>query len=151
MKYILVLLTICFATKAFSQTDEEQIKATINRLFEGLNKSDTAKMRSTFSSGAQLQSVLKNKEGKVRIMIETIDSFMASIARPRKEVLEERIKFEMIKIDGDMASVWTPYGFFIDGKLSHCGVDSYQLAKIDGQWKIIFLVDTRRRQNCEGW
>ena len=48
-----------------------------------------------------------------------------------------------------MASVWTPYEFYFNGTFSHCGANSFQLFKEDNQWKIIFLVDIRRRENCK--
>ena len=51
-----------------------------------------------------------------------------------------------IKIDGNMANAWTPYEFWFDGNFSHCGINSFQLIKEDKTWKIIYLVDTRRKK-----
>lgn len=45
--------------------------------------------------------------------------------------------------------VWAPYQFYYKGKFSHCGADSFQLVRINGKWKIQYLVDTRRSQGCE--
>jgi hypothetical protein len=64
-------------------------------------------------------------------------------------VYDERISFDLVKIDGELASVWTPYKFYAGEKFSHCGVDSYQLVKLNGEWKIQYLIDTRRKQGCE--
>ena len=47
-----------------------------------------------------------------------------------------------------MANVWTAYSFYFDGKFSHCGVNSFQLLKEAGEWKIFYLVDTRRKEGC---
>jgi hypothetical protein len=44
-----------------------------------------------------------------------------------------------------MAHAWTPYEFYINGKLSHKGVNAFTLYKDDGQWKIVHLIDTRRK------
>jgi len=62
---------------------------------------------------------------------------------------DERISFETIKIDGPLAIAWTPYKFYYEGKFSHCGVNSFQLVRVDNQWRIQYLIDTRRRQGCE--
>jgi hypothetical protein len=96
-----------------------------------------------------MQTIAKNKEGNVRVITEPVDSFLASIGKPHTEVYDERIEYNTIKIDGELAIVWTPYKFYIGEKFSHCGVNSFQLVKIAGEWKIQYIIDTRRRQNCD--
>ena len=149
MKSFLALLTLLLSTHCFAQNEEENIKQTINRLFNGMRQSDTAMIRSAFASEAILQTVIKNKEGKVFIETEPLDSFVVFVSKPHNEVYDERITFDLIKIDGDLAIAWTPYKFYLGEKFSHCGVDSYQLVRINGEWKIQYLIDTRRRQHCE--
>jgi hypothetical protein len=151
LKLLFVLLTL-ISVNAFAQggADEiEAVKKPINDLFAGMKKTDTALIRSAFSKTAVMQTVAKNKEGNVRVLTEPVDSFLASVARPHTEVYDERIEFNTIKIDGELAIVWTPYKFYIGDKFSHCGVNSFQLVKIAGEWKIQYIIDTRRRQNCD--
>jgi hypothetical protein len=148
MKKLLLVLTL-FAVKVQAQTAGDSVRNTINRLFEGMRKGDSAAIRAAFAPGALLQSVLGTKGGGTRIVTEPVDSFFASVGRPHKEVWDERIKFDGIKIDGPMAAAWTPYEFYVNDNFSHCGVDAYNLARINGEWKIIYLVDTRRRTNCQ--
>lgn len=31
------------------------------------------------------------------------------------------------------------------GKFIHCGANSFQLARLSGEWKIVHLIDTRRK------
>ena len=61
----------------------------------------------------------------------------------------EKLLAYQINVYTSLASVWTPYEFYFNGKFSHCGANSFQLFKEDNQWKIIFLVDIRRRENCK--
>jgi hypothetical protein len=147
MKRLFIILTF-LSVKAFAQTDEEGVKKAINDLFDGMKKSDTALVRSAFSTAPILQTVIKNKEGKTVVLTEALDSFIVSIAKPHNETYDERIRFDIIRIDGELAIAWTPYQFYVGDKFSHCGVDSYQLIKVNGAWKIQYLVDTRRRQGC---
>ena len=142
-----LVLTMAFVTMSYAQ-DEAGVKATVNRLFDGMRKSDTAMIRSAFAPQGVLHTVVKTKDGKVLVRSEEIENFIQSIAKPRTEVLDERIEFESIKIDGDLASVWTPYQFYFGSNFSHCGVNSFQLVKMDGTWKIQYLIDTRRKQPC---
>ena len=148
MKYIFLILTI-ISTTVFAQNDEAAVKQIVNRVFEGMKKTDTAMIRDAFSAEPILQTIIKNKEGKVFVNREPLDSFLVAVARPHTEAYDERIVFDVVKIDGELAMVWAPYKFFLGDKFSHCGVDSFQLAKINGEWKIVYLVDTRRRQGCE--
>ena len=142
---ILTLSTL----NSFAQDEEGAIKAAINSMFDGMCKTDSALIRSAFAPKAILQTIAKNKEGKTLVRSEPVDSFIMSVTRPHKEVYDERITFDLVKIDADLAIAWTPYQFFIDDKLSHCGVNSFQLVKIEGQWKIQYLIDTRRKQDCK--
>jgi hypothetical protein len=148
MKHIFLILTI-ISTTAFAQGDEAAVKQAVNQLFEGMKKSDTAMIRASFSSQPILQTIIKNKEGKASIETEPLDSFLVAVAKPHNEVYDERITFDVIKIDRELAMVWAPYKFYVGEKFSHCGVDSFQLVKINSEWKIQYLVDTRRRQGCE--
>jgi hypothetical protein len=148
MKSLFLILTI-ISTTAFAQNDEVAVKQLVNRLFEGMKKSDTAMIRATFSSTAILQTIAKNKDGKTIIVNELLDSFLLGILKPHTGVYDERITFDVIKIDGELAMVWAPYKFYVGDRLSHCGVDSFQFVKVNGKWKIQYLVDTRRRQGCD--
>ena len=151
MKRILFSLTAVVFLHSISdaQTREDSVKAIVNQLFEGMKNSDAAMIRSAFTDSAILQSIGRNKEGKIVIRDERIDDFAKSISQIKKGAADERIVFESIRIDGPLAMVWAPYKFYFDGKFSHCGVDSFQLVFINGQWKIQYLIDTRRKQPCE--
>ena len=145
-----LLLTLTFvSTNVLAQSDEADIKHTINSMFDGMRKTDTTLIRAAFSAVPILQTVVKNKEGNIIILTESLDSFLISVSKPHTEIYDERISFELVKIDAELAIAWTPYKFYVGDNFSHCGVDSYQLVKIDGQWKIQYLVDTRRRQECK--
>ena len=148
MKPVLLILTFV-STTAFCQSEETAVKQTVNRVFDGMKISDTAVIRSAFSVGPILQTIVRNKEGKTIVLTEPLDSFLVSVARPHADVYDERITFDVIKIDRELAIVWAPYKFYLGTKFSHCGADSFQLVKINGEWEIQYLVDTRRKQGCD--
>ena len=144
-----LLLILTFNISAFAQTEDEGIKATINQLFDGMRKGDSSLVRTAFSPTAVIQTILKNKEGKVLVRTEPVDSFVAFVGKPHKDVYDERISFSMIKVDAELGFAWTPYQFYVNEKFSHCGVNSFQLVKINGTWKIQYIIDNRRKQGCE--
>jgi len=142
-----VLFMFIIASKGQSASDS--VKASVNQLFEGMKNVDPELIRNSFADSAILQTIVRAQDGKVTIKNESIAAFAASISKQTKGALDEQIQFESIKIDGDLASVWTPYKFYFSGKLSHCGVNSFQLVRVKGVWKIQYLIDTRRRTGCE--
>jgi hypothetical protein len=151
MKYTLVCLlaALMCTISTHAQTTEDSIKATVTRLFDAMRNADAAMMSSTFGDSAVLQTISRTKEGSMVIRNESVKDFAASIGKLPKGAADEQIVFETIKIDGPLASVWTPYKFYYNGQFSHCGVDSYQLVRLNGQWKIQYLIDTRRKGDCK--
>ncbi|MCD9853142.1 nuclear transport factor 2 family protein [Epilithonimonas sp. JDS] len=143
---LFALFFILISSFVFSQTSEEElIKSTVNSLFNGMKTSDSSKITKAFSKTAILQTITKNGEVKN----ENIKDFAVSISKAEKGSLDERITFSNILIDGNLASVWTPYEFYYQGKFSHCGVNSFQLVKVNDEWKIQYIIDTRRIDNCK--
>jgi hypothetical protein len=148
MKPILFLLLLMSSMILDAQTAEDSVKAVVKQLFDGMKNSDAAMIRSSFADSAILQSISRNKEGKTIILDENLDEFAQSVSRIKKGAADEQIVFESIKIDGPLAMIWAPYKFYFDGNFSHCGVDCFQVVRINGAWKIQYLIDTRRKQPC---
>jgi hypothetical protein len=131
-----------------AQAPEDSVKAVINTMFDAMRAADATMFQSVFGDSALLQTISRNKEGKTIIRNESIKEFATSVGTAPKGALDERISFETIRIDGPLASVWTPYSFYYNGKFSHCGVNSFQVVRIDGIWKLQYIIDTRRKINC---
>jgi hypothetical protein len=149
MKRILVLSVLFTSTVTLkAQTAADSVKAVINQFFDGMRNVDVPMVTTSFADSAILQTIV-NRQGKVSVRNEPISGFANVITQQQKGDLDERIQFETIKIDGPMAMAWTPYKFYYKGQFSHCGVNSFQLVKINGAWKIQYIIDTRRKEGCE--
>jgi len=150
MKSIILLIFIIalITENSDAQTAEDSVKAVVKQLFDGMKNSDAEMIRSAFADSAILQTIGRDKQGKMIIGNDKVDEFAKLISGLKKGAADEQIVFETIKIDGPLAIVWAPYKFYFDGRFSHCGVDSFQLVFINGQWKIQYLIDTRRKQPC---
>ncbi|WP_276502274.1 nuclear transport factor 2 family protein [Terrimonas pollutisoli] len=150
MKRFLLLLTFgFFIGKLQAQTAEDSIKTTINTLFAAMKNGNGTAFKGVFSDSAILQTITRNKEGKALVRTENVSEFAAFVSKLKRDSADERISFETIKIDGPLAIAWTPYNFFYNGSFSHCGVNSFQLVRFEGVWKIQYLIDTRRRAGCQ--
>ncbi|MBD8487947.1 hypothetical protein IFO69_04205 [Echinicola sp. CAU 1574] len=151
-KIILTLLLIAgFSYWGHAQsfdTDELEVKSVIDAMFKGLEDKDTAMIRAAFSEGARLETISQRLE-EVSTRSQSVEDFVSGIGKvPAEMELEERLLDYKIKIDGPMAAVWTPYAFYVNGELSHCGVNSFQLVKFTKGWKIVYIIDTRRKEGC---
>ncbi|EJL70070.1 nuclear transport factor 2 family protein [Chryseobacterium populi] len=137
----LLLSAFCFG----QQSQNQEIEKPIRNLFLAMKNADPELLKTVFSEGAILQTI--TKEGTVKN--EDIKDFVSSISKYSKNDLDERITIEAIHNDGSLASVFTPYQFYFKGQFSHCGANSFQLVKQNDGWKIQYLIDTRRKENCK--
>ena len=106
---------------------------------------DSAAVAGVCGSDCTMQTIATDKAGKVLVKTEQVSRFVSSIAKQKPGVIDEQIVFETIKIDGPLAIVWKPYRFIYNGNFSHSGVNMFCLVNLDGQWKIQYLIDTRRK------
>ncbi len=144
MKWMTIALITLLWCNSYAQSPEEPaVKNAVNQLFTAMMNADPALLKNSFTDSAVLQTIVE-KEGKITVRNEQVADFAASVSKWEKNTSDERIRFDVVRIDGPLASVWTPYRFYFKGKFIHCGADSFQLVKINGSWKIQYLVDTRR-------
>jgi len=144
-KMMTILVFSCLVYTANAQTAEDSVKAVINQLFTAMKNADAVLLKDCFADSAILQTI--TAAGQIRN--EDVADFVIQVGSLPKGDAEERIKFYLLLVDDALAIAWTPYQFYYKGNFSHCGVDSYQLVRLSGRWKIQYLIDTRRKQNCQ--
>ncbi len=150
MKHFLTVLTMMLLyLQVHSQTAEDSVKAVISKMFMAMKNANGPLLKSTFSDSIVFQTIAKTKEGAEVVRNESADGFITQINKAAPGVLDERITFETIKTDGPLAIAWTPYLFYYNGQFSHCGVNSFQLVRLNGEWKIQYIIDTRRKEGCK--
>lgn len=138
------------ASISAQNSSAKEVEQTIRNFFDAFHKQDSSRLKSMVTKDIVLQSIGKSKNGETILNTSDFDEFAKSIASiPEENIFEEKLLGFSIQIDGDMANAWTPYEFWYNGNFSHCGVNSFQLIKQGNEWKIFFLVDTRRKDNCK--
>ena len=147
--FLTLSLTLVVTSALRAQTSEDSVKAVVNNMFAAMKNADSAGLKNVFSESAVLQTISRTKEGQTIVRTENITAFATSIGTLTKGDADERIKFDAVHVDGALASVWTPYEFYFKGNFSHCGVNSFQLVRINGAWKIQYIIDTRRKGECK--
>ena len=122
--------------------DEDAVLAPINAMFAGMSARDAAAIKLPAIPGA---AMVLMRDGKPAQM--TIEAFADRVGKPSPngKPIAERIHDPLIKIDNDLAVVWAPFDFLVDGKVDHCGTDLFNLIRTDGKWLIASVADTGRK------
>ena len=140
-----IFITILFLASFTSNAQKQEIQKVIETFFEAFHARDSVKLKSICSDKLILQSISESPSG-AKLSNEIAAAFYKSIASiPNEMKFQEKLLSFSIQIDGSMAHAWTPYEFYINGKLSHKGVNAFTLFKENELWKIIYIIDTRRK------
>jgi hypothetical protein len=123
--------------------DRQSVVHLIEEMFGALARGDTAAMRAAFlPEGRVVQTGIRN--GIPAARVNSLDEFLHSIGTAAPHKLEEKIFSPSVQIEDNLAVVWARYEFLVDGKSSHCGVDSYQAVRTPEGWKLLHIVDTQK-------
>jgi hypothetical protein len=140
-----VAATGFLASSLYAVTPEEQaVLAPVKAMFDGMAKRDAAAIKVPLLPGG---SMVLMRDGKPTQM--TFDAFAERVGKPGTKQIEERIHDPLVRIDNDLAVVWAPFEFLVDGKVDHCGTDLFNLVRTDGKWLIASVADTGR-MDCAG-
>ncbi len=150
MKYIAAFLLLVTIASSYSQQEDEQaVRDVIDSFFKGFHQRDSTLLKKAVSDDVILQTIARDPQGGIYVKTEDFSKFVNSIVHvPDSVVFREELKTYSVLLDGAMANAWTPYEFWHNETFSHCGVNSFQLFNDGTQWKIIYLIDTRRLENC---
>lgn len=152
MKYFLApLLLICLTLSGlYAQPDQQkEITKPIYRLFEGMEKSDSSMVRKVLTDDISFFTFGQNESGENVLKSGDVQQFLNTIGSPKDVVFREVISNVKVHSDGDFASVWCDYSFYLGEKFHHCGIDQFLLVNTKSGWKIRQIVDTRRTEGCE--
>ena len=150
MKNFFLLLTLLVVTLVSAQIEEEvKVKDAVETFFYAFHDKNELAMKRVVNPDILMQTVGLNMLGKMTVRNNNFNDLINfMITTPDSISFQEKILDYKIHIDGGMAHVWAPYEFWYNGEFSHCGVNSFQLFKEEDTWKIIYLIDSRRKEDC---
>ena len=129
------------------RADEAAVLAVIDRMMAALAAKDAAALTATTWPDGRATGTGTRPDGTAFASTRVWPDFAASVAKvPGKP--EERNIGPHVHVDGDIAMVWTPYVFTLDGKLSHCGINHFDLVRKQGEWRVLNVTWTQRSTGC---
>ena len=147
---VIAILSLWSHTDVLGQSEDEQmINVLLKDLFDGMREGDSTKVASVFRADVSMWSSFTDPQGNQILRKGDLKQFLNAIGTPHEKVWDERLYNIKIELDDNVAQAWADYTFYIGEELSHCGVDAFHLVREkDHSWKIIHLLDTRRKENC---
>ena len=141
-------MSISYSIISFSQSDDRAlILETVQKFFDSIEFRDRQLLESILVPNSLNISARELDDGEAQFNVMSYDEVVTALTRPGRNA-KERSWDETVMIQGNIAVVWTPYDFHVDGVFSHCGIDSFQLIKQDGQWLISNSSWTLETENC---
>lgn len=139
----LVFVLLASALGMAAQEKPDSPLAVAQKLFDAMHTHDGKAARDLFTPGALLLSV--DDSGTLHSL--PAAQFADHISSATGVWLE-RIWNPKVLEQASIAVVWADYDFHLNGKFSHCGVDSFSLVKSSAGWKIAYISDTRKKSEC---
>ena len=141
-------LTPDFAAAQSSPEDEAAVMEVVERLFDGMRARDGEMVASVFHPEARLVSTGVEPDGSPRVRFMEPAAFAAAVGEGGVPWNEPLFAAE-VRVDGNLAHVWTFYRFYAGDRFSHCGYNSIRLVRTAQGWQIVDLADTRRTGPCD--
>jgi len=150
---LLALLFIVAAAPAAAQhageRDQVAVLATVDQLFGALASKDRAALLGAVVAEGRATSAGVDEAGRPRISSTDWTTFADRLVL-RTDRLAERLIDPHVHVEGDIAMIWSRYEFEINGAFSHCGIDHFDLVRIEGRWRVLNLTWTRQTVGCPG-
>lgn len=153
MRSIFLALLLVTAAPAAAQHAEEAdraaVLATVDRLFGALASKDRAALLGAVVAEGRATSTGVDSAGRPEISSTDWTTFADRLVL-MTDRLRERLIDPHVHVEGDIAMIWSRYEFERNGAFSHCGIDHFDLVRIEGRWRVLNLTWTRQTMGCPG-
>ena len=123
-----------------------EVMATVERFLHAINTGDVDLMAEVSRSDSMNYTRIQKSDGTFYTKARPQTNFLEK--KENQPVFFERIWSPTILVDEQIAAVWAPYDFHVNGKFSHCGIDLFNLLFEDGRWKIANSSWTVIKNDC---
>lgn len=127
--------------------DEAAVLMAVQQFFDSMTSRDADRARAVLDPEGDFVSVRWHDNGERVVRRASIGAYLDGLAAGTKSY-QERIWESEVSVHGPIAIVWAPYDFHIDGELSHCGIDAFQLLRTETGWIITGGTYTVERKGC---
>ena len=120
--------------------------ATAQALFDAMAAGEVPAARELFTPGATLTR-MDADTGGVAPLTSPASEWLDGLPE-EPGVLIERMFDPVVHVSGNLAAIWAPYDLYRSGEFSHCGIDLFELVRLDGHWRIVKVTYIVQREDC---
>ncbi|HSH46793.1 MAG TPA: nuclear transport factor 2 family protein [Longimicrobiales bacterium] len=120
-----------------------EVGSLVEEIFVGMREADSAAVRALFDPGARFAMVTDS----ATVRYAPVDGWIQALGESAGR-WDERIYDMRVRVDSPIASAWAPYTFYLDGAISHCGVNTIEMLHTRDGWRITQLSDSRYTEDC---
>lgn len=139
-----LLMSLGAASAQPANPDRDAVLKVVQAFFDTMSARDVEAARKILQPQGRFHA-MRLRNGKPDVHAFANEEYFSDL-QASKQSMRERIWDPDVRIHGLIASVTAPYDFWIDGKLSHCGTDTFDLIKTEEGWKIaggVYTVETQ--------
>ena len=123
------------------------VLAPIKAMMAGIEKRDSEMILAQVRPEGSATAVVEHSDGTTTVKRSDWATYLAVI-KPGPERYQATLGQAAVQIDGNIAMVWVPYSFEIDGRVIHCGVDHFDLVREHSEWKVLNETWSQRTKGC---
>lgn len=127
--------------------EELAVLESVQQFFETMTARDAEGARTVLDPEGDFVSVRWDENGERIVQRSSLGDYIEGLSTMPQTIVERYWDAE-VRIQGPIATVWTPYDLYVDGEFSHCGIDAVQLLENDGRWVITGGTYTVEREGC---
>lgn len=128
--------------------DRQAVLGTVQQLLDGWREADAAKLETALHKDFR-EVTMHLRDGTWETSTVDRATLIGLMAKIEKGSWDDRLIAPQVHVDGPIAVVWSRYKFtvhFVEDSVAkspaHCGIETFQLYRNDGAWKIINFADT---------
>ena len=136
------------ADEVVAAQEEAAVVAVVQAFFDALRSRDVDAFAATMLDDGSIHAASMRPGGALppprgRTTAYDID-WLATV----QDQFLERMWDPEVRVHGRLATLWTPYDFWLNGAFSHCGVDAFTLIKVTDGWRISSVAYTVEPDGC---
>src|SRR5258705_233424 len=138
-----VLLLAAAGSAAAGGSEKEAVLATVQTLLDGWREADPAKVETALHPEFR-EVTLHLLDGEWTFAAVSRATLVGTVGKIQKGSWDDRLIDPQVHVDGPIAVVWSRYKFTVrytengvDHAPAHCGVETFQLYRMNAVWKIV--------------
>lgn len=137
----------CDKKPAKNSDEAKNVQTSVNKLWELMTAHKPAEIVALHTPESLLTAAIKGKDGKTRIENLSREAFSKFFEKKTADI-EEKMYDEKIAVFGDLALIDGRYAFLVNGKVAHCGMNSFHLVRTAEGWKLGNSISTIEPNGC---